>query len=281
MPSINSLLDKNIPFDVIQSPILLLFILAAAIFIGLTAGIYPAWVISKFNPSLTLKAGSTISGDHSSTWLRKGLVVAQFSISIGLLMVVLLISQQVNFLRSKNLGFSKDNIINVEIQPRSNKHDLFKNELEKIKQIKDVSFATSTPSSQGHWGTIMNRTGRQDPSRKEVTLIFGDDRFCKIYDFQLLAGRYLEASDTNYVAKSVAEKEQIMKAVVNEKLIHELEFKSNEAAIGERIWIGWNSGNVEIVGVVSDINTGPLKEVIKPALITHHARDYEQAGIKI
>jgi putative ABC transport system permease protein len=145
----------------------------------------------------------------------------------------------------------------------------------------DVSFATSTPSSQGHWGTIMNRTGRQDPSRKEVTLIFGDDRFCKMYDFQLVAGRYLEASDTNYVARSVPEKERIMKAVVNEKLIHELEFKSNEAAIGERIWIGWNSGNVEIVGVVGDFNTGPLQEVIKPALITANARDYEQAGIKI
>jgi putative ABC transport system permease protein len=281
MPNINTLLDKKIPFDLIQSPLLLLFILAAAIFIGLTTGIYPAWVISKFNPSLTLKAGSTTSGDHGSAWLRKGLVVAQFSISIGLLMVVLLISQQVNFLRSKNLGFSKDNIINVEIQPRINKHNLFKNELEKVKQVKDVSFATSTPSSQGHWGTIMNRTGRQDPSRKEVTLIFGDDRFCKMYGFELLAGRFLEASDTNYVAKSVAEKDQIMKAVVNEKLIHELEFKSNEAAIGERIWIGWNSGNLEIVGVVSDFNTGPLQEVIKPALITPNARDYEQAGIKI
>ncbi len=281
MPSINYLLDKNIPFDAIQSPTLLLSILAAAIFIGLTAGIYPAWVISKFNPSLTLKAGSTTSGDHGSVWLRKGLVVAQFSISIGLLMVVLLISQQVNFLRSKNLGFTKDNIINVEIESRINKHNLFRNELEKIKQVKDVSFATSTPSSQGHWGTIMNRTGRQDPSRKEVTLIFGDDRFCKMYGFELLAGRFLEASDTNYIAKSVAEKDQIMKAVVNEKLIKELEFTSNDEAIGERIWVGWNSGNVEIVGVVSDFNTGPLQEVIKPALITSNARDYAQAGIKI
>ncbi len=281
MPNINTLLDKKIPFDLFQSPLLLLFILAAALFIGLTAGIYPAWVISKFNPSITLKAGSTTSGDHGSAWLRKGLVVAQFSISIGLLMVVLLIAQQVNFLRSKNLGFSKDNIINVEIQPRINKHNLFKNELEKVKQVKDVSFATATPSSQGHWGTIMNRTGRQDPYRKEVTLIFGDDRFCKMYGFQLLAGRFLEASDTNYIAKSVAEKDQIMKAVVNEQLIKELEFKSNEEALGQRIWVGWNSGNLEIVGVVRDFNTGSLHEAIKSALITPNPRDYAQAGIKI
>ena len=281
MPSINTLLDKNIPFDLIQSPLLLLFILVSAISIGLAAGIYPAWVISKFNPSLTLKAGSTTSGDHGSAWLRKGLVVAQFSISIGLLMVVILISQQVKFLRSKNLGFTKDNIINVEVQSRTNKHFLFKNELDKITQVKDVSFATATPSSQGHWGTIMNRTGRQDPSRKEVTLIFGDDRFCKMYELELLAGRFLEASDTNYIAQSVAEKDQIMKAVVNEQLIRELEFKSNEAAIGQRIWIGWNSGNVEIVGVVHDFNTGSLHEAIKSALITPNPTDYGQAGIRI
>jgi ABC-type antimicrobial peptide transport system permease subunit len=72
-----------------------------------------------------------------------------------------------------------------------------------------------------------------------------------------------------------------MKAVVNEKLIRELNFKSNEAAIGERIWIGWNSGNVEIVGVVADFNTGPLQKAITPALITASPPDYEQAGIKI
>jgi ABC-type antimicrobial peptide transport system permease subunit len=281
LPFINTLLDKNILFELINSPLLLSSLLAAIVLIGLLAGMYPAWFISNYNPSTTLKAGSTTSGNHGSAWLRKGLVVAQFSISIGLLIALLVIAEQVNYLRSKNLGFTKDNIINVEIQPRVNKQGLFKNELEKIAQIKDVAFATATPSSQSHWGTIMSRVGHEDPSRKEVTLIFGDDRFCKMYGLQLLTGRFLEASDTNYIAQSVPDKDQIMKAVVNEQLIRELEFKSNEAAIGERIWIGWNSGNVEIVGVVSDFNTGTLHEVIKPALITPSPRDYEQAGVKI
>ncbi|MBL7875827.1 MAG: ABC transporter permease [Cyclobacteriaceae bacterium] len=281
MPSINTVLDKNILFELTNSPLLLLSLLAAIILIGLFAGMYPAWLISKYNPSLTLKAGSTTSGNHGSAWLRKSLVVAQFSISIGLLIALLVIAKQVNYLRSKNLGFTKDNIINVEIQPRINKQGLFKNELEKIGQVEDVAFATATPSSQSHWGTIMNRVGREDPSRKEVTLIFGDDRFCKMYGLQLLAGRFLEASDTNYIAQSIAEKDQIMKAVVNDQLVRDLEFKSNEAAIGERVWIGWNSGNVEIVGVVADFNTGTLHEVIKPVLITTNPRDYEQAGIKI
>jgi putative ABC transport system permease protein len=209
------------------------------------------------------------------------LVVVQFTISVGLLMVLLLISRQVDFLRSKNLGFNKDNIINVEIKSDASKELIFKNELNKIAPIKDVSFATATPSSQGHWGTIMNRNNREDPTRKDVTLIFSDERFCKMYDLKLVAGRFQEASDTSYISRTLPEEKQMMKAVVNEKLIHELEFTSNEAAIGEHIWIGWNSGHVEIIGVVADFNTGSLHETIKPALITANPGDYEQAGIKI
>ncbi len=281
LPTINLLLDKKILFDLTESPNLLLSLLVSAVIIGLLAGTYPAWMIAKFNPTITLKVGAMSGGDNGSSWLRKGLVVVQFSISIALLMLVILIAQQVNFLRSKNLGFNKDNIINVEIKPRANKESIFRNELGKINQVKDVSFATATPSSQGHWGTIMNRTNGDDPTREDVTLIFADDRFCKMYDMKLLAGRFLESADTSSITHSIPEEKQIMKAVVNEALITSLKFDSNEAAIGERIWIGWNSGNVEIVGVVSNFNTGPLQEVIKPALITPSLRDYEQAGIKI
>ncbi len=281
LPAINTLLDKEITFNLVDSPALLLNLLVSVVLLGFFAGLYPAWVIAKFNPTTTLKVGAMTGSNHGSSWLRKGLVVAQFSISIALFMIVVLIARQVDFLRSQNLGFSRDNIINVEIKPRANKESVFRNELSKINQVKDVSFATATPSSQGHWGTIMNRTKREDPTKEDVTLIFADDRFCKMYDMKLLAGRFLEASDTTYISNSLPEEKQIMKAVVNEALIKTLKFESNELAIGEHIWIGWNSGNVEIVGVVGNFNTGPLQEAIKPALITPSLREYEQAGIKI
>ncbi len=280
LPSLNQLVDKRITLDVFQSPPLLLSIFFGALIIGLLAGLYPAWVIARFNPTVTLKVGAHAS-QHSSAWLRKALVVAQFSISVGLLMVVMLIAKQVNFIRSKNLGFEKENVLNVEIKPRANKESIFRNELAKISQVKDVSFATATPSSQSHWGTRMNRTGREDPSRDDVTLIFGDDRFCKMYGLQLLAGRYLEPGDTSTISNSLPEEKHIMKAVVNEALIRTLKFESNEAAIGQTIWIGWNTGRVEIIGVVGNFNTGPLQESIKPALITPSLREYEQAGIKL
>ncbi|MBY0435648.1 MAG: ABC transporter permease, partial [Cyclobacteriaceae bacterium] len=281
LPYLNSLLDKKISFNLMQSPVLLLVILIGIIVTGLLAGIYPAWVISKFNPALTLKGSKISAAGDGSNWLRKGLVVAQFTISVGLLMVVILIAQQVNFMRSKGLGFNKDNVINVEIQPRINRAEVFRNELSKIAAVKDVSFATATPSNAGHWGTIMTKTNRDDKDRHELTLIMADDSFCKMYNMKLLAGRLLEAHDTTYSASSVPSEQRLMKSIVNETLIREMNFESNEAAIGQKVWIGMNGGHVEIVGVIADFNTGSLREAIKPTLIAPNAREYEQAGIKI
>jgi len=280
LPFMNNLLDKKITFNLLESPVLLCGLISGIILTGLVAGLYPAWIIAKFNPAKTLKASSTLSGDQGSYWLRRSLVVLQFTISAGLLIAVSLISQQVNYLRSKNLGFEKDNIINVGING-AKKATVLADELQRIPQIKDISFATATPSNDGHWGTIMTKTNGDDPDRKHVTLIMADDHFCKMYGLKLLSGRFLMASDTSYASNSLPPEKQIYKAVVNETLVRALGFKSNEDALEKHFWFGMNSGNVEIIGVVSDFNTGSLHKVIEPAVITSFPDVFGQVGIKI
>lgn len=281
LPQINTILEKGITFDLFHSPDLLLTLLFGIFITGLLAGLYPAWVITKFNPTVALRAGgSTVAGDHGSSWIRKGLVVTQFTISAGLLIAVLLMSQQVKYLRNKNLGFDKDNIINVPIRG-AEKAPGFAIELDQMPQVKDVSFATGTPSNEGHWGTMMSLTDGNDLDRQQVTLILGDDHFCKMYGLHLRAGRLLEASDTNAVARSLPREKQIAKVVVNEKLVQAMGWPSNEAAIGQRFWFGMDSGNAEVVGVVADFNTSSLHEAIKPTLIAQSPNVYGQAGIKI
>ncbi|HEY5917821.1 MAG TPA: FtsX-like permease family protein, partial [Chryseolinea sp.] len=248
--------------------------------IGLMAGLYPAWIIARFNPVKTLKAGSTLAGDQGSYWLRQTLVVLQFTISASLLIAVTLISQQVNYLRSKSLGFEKDNIINVGIK-EARKAYVFAGELSSLPQVKGVAFGTSAPSSTNdHWGTHMSTTNGDDPNRKHTTLILADDNYCKMYGLKLLAGRFLEASDTTYVSRTVPDDKQICMAVVNEKLVRELGFKSNEDAIEKPFWFGMNNGKVQIVGVVADFNTGSLHEHINPTTIISFPI-YSQAGIKV
>ena len=279
LPFINTLLEKGIAFNVFESPGLIMALVAGIFLTGLLAGLYPAWIIAKFNPVKTLKAGATLAGDQASYLLRRTLVVLQFTISAGLLIGVTLISQQVDYLRSKSLGFDKDNVINVGVGGRQ--APLFSSELASIPQIKEVAFSTSTPSNDEHWGTSISRTDKDDPNRKSTTMILADNRFCKMYGLTLLAGRFLEASDTSYASQSLPFDKQISKIVVNEKFVRELGFQSNEDAIEKRIWFGMNSGKADIVGVVANFNTGSLHNDVGPVLITSFPGLYSRAGIKV
>ncbi|MFM7851961.1 MAG: FtsX-like permease family protein, partial [Flammeovirgaceae bacterium] len=202
LPAINTMLNKGITFNLLGSPILLISLVGGLTITGLLAGIYPAWIIARFNPTTTLKAGALNAGGKSASWLRKGLVVVQFAVSACLLMVVILMAQQVDFLRNKNLGFNKENVVLVDVSNTKQTASLFSNELSRIRDITGISFSTSTPSSEGHWGTPMSRISRNDPGRKSMTLILADDNYEKLYDLKLLAGRTLQASDTNNISSS-------------------------------------------------------------------------------
>ena len=281
LPAVNTLLEKGIPFDLTSSPVLLVSLTGGIIVTSLLAGLYPAWVITKFNPALTLKAGASSSADRGSFWLRKILVVSQFTISAGLLIALLFIAQQVQFVKNRNLGFDKDNIVNVAVPEGQQKRELFGNELNTIPQVKDFSFATATPSNDGHWGTEMSLTNGDDPSRQGVTIIMADDHYAPMYGLKLLSGRFIIPSDTNYISNSIPQENQVLKTVVNETLVRALGFESNEAAIGKRFWCGMNSGKADIVGVVADFNTNSLHESIKPVFIAQLPRVYSQTGIKI
>lgn len=280
LPSINNMMSKGIEFNILNSPTILIILIIGLAITGLLAGIYPAWVIARFNPSITLKVG-VLSTSGGSSWLRKGLVVTQFTVSASLLMALILMAQQVDYLRSKNLGFDKDQVVVVEIKNSKQTAATLSNQLTAIPAIAGFSLSTSAPSSDGHWGTPMSRIGHDDPGRKPMTLILADDNFSDLYKLTLLAGRTLLPSDTNRISKAIPEDQRAMQAVVNEQLIRDLGFESNEAAIGQRIYIGFNVGKVDIVGVVANFNQGPLSSVTTPVLITSVPEEYGIAGIKI
>jgi ABC-type antimicrobial peptide transport system permease subunit len=284
LPYINDLTGKQITFDIWQSPLIILSLLTGIFLTALMAGIYPAWIITRFKPASVLKSGSVNAGTQSP-FLRKGLVVTQFTISICLLIGLLLIGKQMNYLRHKNLGFDKDNIVVMRLPPGGNvaKKELLAAEFKTIPGIKDWSFSTSPPSGgeNTHWGTMMSVIGREDPNRKQVTTIMTDDKFCTMYGLQLKAGRFFTIADTVAISESLPEGQRFPRSVVNEKLVKELGFASNEAALGKRFWIGLNGWHAEITGVVADFNVGSLREAIKPTLITQYIGFAERVGIKI
>ena len=282
LPYINDLTGKDITFDLWESPGIMISLVAGIFLTAILAGIYPAWIITRFQPASVLKSGS-VNTNQGTPLLRKGLVITQFSISICLLIGLLLIGKQMNYMRHKNLGFDKDNIIMMQIPEQSSiaKKELFAAELKTIPGVKDWSFSTSPPSGGGHWGTRMSLVGRDDPNKKSVTTIMTDDKFCKVYGLNLKAGRFFTIADTSAISRSIPEDLRFPKSVVNETLVKELGFASNEEALGKRFWTGMMGWHAEITGVVSDFNIASLHEAIKPTLITQYIPFADRVGVKI
>ena len=279
LPYLNNLIEKKINFAVFYTPSVIFIFLLSILLIGFLTGIYPAWLTSKFQPALTLKSGAKAE-HHNTSFLRKSLVVAQFSISITFLAALILMSQQMEYFYNRNLGFNKENIINIDI-PDHDKQDVFKNELSKISEIEGISFALHAPGEGQHWETIMSEIKLSDPGRQDLTVIWADDQYPTFYDLELKAGRYYEAADTNYVSKSLASELRSPKVIVNETLVQKMGYASAEDAISKKFFIGVNDYQVEIVGVVGDFNVSSLHEAIQPTLITQYPRFHTNAGIKI
>jgi putative ABC transport system permease protein len=284
LPYISRLTDKNLSFDFLDSPLMIGSLLAGILITAFMAGIYPAWIITKFQPRNTLKSG-TASQNLQSIFLRKGLVVVQFTISVCLLMALLLIGKQMNFMRHKNLGFEKDNIVVVDLGNQASIPDMerLSNEMSKIKGVKDWAYSTSPPSGeeQIHWGTVMSRIGSEDPNRKQVITILTDDKYPELYGLHLLAGRFYNLTDTSAASESLPEGSRFLKVVVNEKAVKELGFSSAQEALGKRFWAGINNWSPEIVGVVSDFNVGSLREEIKPTMLATHLAFCNKLSVKI
>lgn len=286
LPYLNQMIDKQISFELLQSPGLVGALLFGVVLTGLLAGLYPAWAIARFDPVSSLKStwANAPSGSRGmGAGLRKSLVVAQFSISVALLIAVALIAQQVNLLRSKNIGFNKDNVVTVQLATQSNPagKTVLASELLKIAAVKDFTFSTTLPSDDGHWFTVMSTIGQDDPNRKEVMMILADPNFAEMYDLKLLAGRLLEPADTNLASASLPEPQRRQLLLVNEKCVAALGFASPQEAIGKRFWFGMNSGNAEIAGVVADFNATSLHDAIKPLIITQDAVNYRVASLKV
>lgn len=280
MPVMNIVLEKTIPFSITSSPDLILYLAIGIFVVGLLAGIYPAWIITRYNPAISLRSTFSSQGEQSSSWLRRSLVVLQFSVSAGLLIALILISNQVNFIHTKELGFNKDNIILVKTGSGGTS-PVLSHELERIPQVEKFSFSTTPPSDYQHWSTMMSAVGKDDPDRQHVNLLFGDENFAGLYGFKLLTGRYPVDADSSVGSRSLPEDQRVTRCVVNEAALKVLNVSQAEAAIGKRFWAGQASHNFEIIGVVSDFNSNSLREAIKPVIITTAPEHYGVTSIKI
>ncbi|MEO8712272.1 MAG: ABC transporter permease, partial [Parafilimonas sp.] len=155
LPFLNTLLETQISIHLINDPSVILFLLSAALLVTLLAGIYPAVILSGFNPITALKSKVTAKMVGGIS-LRRGLVVMQFAIAHILIIGMIIVVSQMNFFKNASLGFTKAGIITVPIINDSlnlTKTDYLRNQLLNNPDIQNVSFSFGSPSDNSSWSS--------------------------------------------------------------------------------------------------------------------------------
>ena len=250
LPAFNHLAGKTISEGIFSNWKNISILFAASMGIGLLAGIYPALVLSSFKPVTVLK-GRFATGTKGIL-LRKGLVVAQFTISIALITGTIIVYNQMKYMRNQDLGFSKDQMLVIDTQGDKAK-DALKQTVSAIPGVKSVSLTGSVPggNNPGAYSEIENIKG--DLQIANLDLYFVDFDYMPQFKMKIVAGRPFSKEFGTDTTQAM---------VLNEAAVKLLGYSSPQQAIGKRFKQWGREGKV--VGVVKDFHFRSLQTVIKP-----------------
>ena len=272
LPTVNTLLGKSLHIGLILNPYFLLGGLLLIVLISFISGFYPALILSGFNPVNSLKNQVILPG-KSSVIFRKGLVVFQFATSIALIICTLVISRQMEFFQSKDLGFNKEAVIEVRLpETDSISREKFRTLLQEQPGIQEITFGLGAPISGSGLGVGLQAA--QLPSDLEYTtkVIPSDGNYMDTYEMELLAGRWFLSSEEKNIGSAV---------VVNKELAELLGYNNPADALGQIIQLGINNIRPTIVGVTENFHTSSFHEDISPVALTPFPYFYSAAGIRI
>jgi putative ABC transport system permease protein len=257
-PVFSDITDKKFAFTPSQYFGLFGGFLALSLLAGILAGSYPAFYLSSFQPIKVLKG--RLANTLAAVSLRKGLVVFQFTISCLLIVASVVISNQMNFMRSADLGFVKDQQIIIPMRNEASKlnYAALKNNLLQSNIIKSVGAAAYYPGIFNPEDANFYKEGQTAATAKHTYTNRVDYDFLKTLNIQTLAGRSFSAdfpADTNTTI-----------IIFNETAVREFGFASPADAIGKKIFTQRQSGvaDLTIVGVVKDFHFEDLKKPITP-----------------
>src|SRR4051794_16521187 len=271
LPYLNKLLEVQMSMGLFSNPSIPLFLVIVAIGVTFLSGIYPAIVLSGFNPITALKSKIT-SKMVGGISLRRALVILQFAIVHVLIIGMLIVVSQMNYFRNASLGFSKTAIINVPVPGDSINHtkiEYLRNQLLSNPGIQSVSFSFGSPSSNSNWNSDFKFNHAVKSTDFNANLKWADPDYFKTYNLQFVAGHAYSAGDT------------VREFVVNETLLKKLGIRNPQDAIGKEINF-WDGGKVgHIVGVIRDFNSYSLREPMAPVVLSTWKDVYQTINIKI
>ncbi|MEO6637473.1 MAG: ABC transporter permease [Ginsengibacter sp.] len=256
LPYIEILTGRNIAIN-ITSPLFIGVLLLFVLIIGLLAGLYPALVLSSFKPlSIFKKYSKTTSG--KSIW--QGLVVFQFTTSIALMICTFFMYRQLQFVQTKDLGFNKEQLINVQLKGNLlTTSELLKNDLKEQSAIASVACTTMSLVNVDN-SSYMEWEGMQTDDKFLITQANVDPDFIPALGMHLLNGNNFSKQKNNDTSNFI----------INETAVKRMGYTVN-TAVGKKVTIWGAKGT--IIGVVKDFNFKSLTATIDPFIFRYQPQD--------
>lgn len=238
--------------NVLKNPVLLLSVLGFFVFIALTSGFYPALYISSIRPVRALS--ESLKSGKRGLAIRRILVTSQFVISLGVVVLMLFMYDQVNFMRNKNLGFNKENVVSFRIQGESTSEEIdsLRQELLNHPGVLSVANGWNWPGRPST-GLYMFE-GTEGVEEHNYYVMFSGFDYLETLGLELVSGRDFDRSHSS---------DQNNAVIVNETLVKELKWKD---PIGKTI-TQFDFFKGQVIGVVKDFHFRSLHNTIEPLLI--------------
>lgn len=269
VPAFNQIADKHLSYSIFTDINLWLALVGLFLIGSLLSGLYPAFVLSAYQPATVLKGSMKNSRDGLA--LRKGLVVGQFVASVALIAGTIIVYNQLKFMENRELGIDIDQTVVIHAPGvvdfdslYGNYLDVYRNTLRTHPDVKNFTAVSEVPGNLIFWTNGAIRIGDDETQRNQMYIMGVDFTFFDTFGNKFLAGR-------GYGHEFTGDSSSV---VLNRKAVEIFNLKNPENAIGQRIRIGGDT--LRIVGVVENYHQEGLKQDFRPTAfrLQQNARSY-------
>lgn len=257
---LNYYISRTVTLDLTTNIYLQFFAFAVAI--GFLSGMVPAMLMTQFKPVSILKGAANL-GSNRKFGIRKILIGIQFTLSMGFAILVTLAYKQYKFALNFDLGYTTENVLNVELQ--DNDPELMKNVLESVPEVLGASLSSMIPSTGSLNSDIASRLNQGDSINTYSIMV--DENYLGNMSHELLAG---ENFNTDLVNDQM---------IVNEQFVEKMGYSSNEEVLGERI--SYYNDTFKVVGVVKDFHYGTVYNEIEPFSFVQRTNSFSNVNLRV
>ncbi len=265
-PFFSDMLGKQLP-SLFAFPLYFICLpLLIVAFVGVLAGIYPAFLLSRQKSVESLKG--KLETVKEKIVFRHSLIGLQFVTAIIVFVAAITINRQVNFFFGKDLGYQKDKVITAKVPrdwtPQGVQHmATIRNEFASLPEVEAASFSFEIPDgASSSMNNILYKASQDSSQGINAESLFTDERYIETYKIPLVAGKFFNA--TGGLPDSAA-------VVINESAVKGLGWQNADKAIGQQVKFQGNANTYTVGGVVKDFHFGPLQEAIRPMYFVHES----------